>query len=95
MLKKSAIESEKSAIDKIKLAIERQKYNEPTKENILKVYDEIDTNQIFGTKEIEKILGCSSSTARAIMTKLREIKVVAEVKGNGKGKYRFMYQGEK
>lgn len=92
---KSAIKGEKLAIDKIKSAIEQQKYNEPTKENILKVYDEIDTNQIFGTKEIEKILGCSSSTARAIMTKLREIKVVAEVKGNGKGKYRFVYQGEK
>lgn len=34
-----------------KLAIEKQNYNEPTKTNILKVYDEIDENQIFGTKK--------------------------------------------
>ena len=86
---KSAIESEKLAIDKIKSAIEQQKYNEPTKNNILKVYDEIEENQIFGTKEIEEILTCSPSTARAVMTKLRDMKAVAEVKGKGKGKYVF------
>ena len=40
----------------IKSAIEQQKYNEPSKANILKVYDEIEKNQIFGTKEIKEIL---------------------------------------
>lgn len=87
---KSAIGSEKLAIDKIKSAIEQQKYNEPTTENIIKIYSEIESNQIFGTKEIEDILGCSGSTARAIMTKLRGMNVVVAVKGKGKGKYVFV-----
>ena len=70
---KSAIDDKKSAVDRIKSAIEQQKYNEPSKAKILKVYDEIEKDQIFGTKEI---LDCSPSTARAVMTKLRDMKVV-------------------
>ena len=88
--KKSAIENKKSAIDMIKSAIAQQKYNEPSKANILKVYDEIEKNQIFGTKEIEEILACSPSTARAVMKKLRDVKVVKAVNGKGKGKYVFI-----
>ena len=87
---KSAIDDGKSAIDMIKSAIEQQKYNEPSKANILKVYDEIEKNQIFGTKEIKEILDCSPSTARAVMTKLRDMKVVKAVNGKGKGKYVFI-----
>ena len=88
--RKSAIGDEKSAIDMIKSAIEQQKYNEPSKANILKVYDEIEKNHIFGTKEIKEILDCSPSTARAVMTKLRDMKVVKAVSGKGKGKYVFI-----
>ena len=84
---KPAIGEEKSAVDRIKSAIEQKKYNEPSKANILKVYDEIEKNQILGTKEI---LDCSPSTARAVMTKLRDMKVVKAVNGKGKGKYVFI-----
>lgn len=87
---KSAIDNKKSAIDMIKSAIAQQKYNEPSKANILKVYDEIEKNQIFGTKEIKEILDCSPSTARVVMTKLRDMKVVKAVNGKGKGKYVFI-----
>jgi Fic family protein len=58
--------------------------------NILKVYDEIEKNQIFGTKEIKEILDCSPSTARVVMTKLRDMKVVKAVNDKGKGKYVFI-----
>lgn len=61
-----------------------------SKVNILKVYDEIEKNQIFGTKEIKEILDCSPSTARVVMTKLRDMKVVKAVNGKGKGKYVFI-----
>ena len=88
--KLSAIDDKKSAVDMIKSAIEQQKYNEPSKANILKVYDEIEKNQIFGTKEIKEILDCSPSTARAVMTKLRDMKVVKAVNGKGNGKYVFI-----
>lgn len=87
---KSLIDSQKPAIGEEKSAIEQQKYNEPSKANILKVYDEIEKNQIFGTKEIKEILDCSPSTARAVMTKLRDMKVVKAVNGKGKGKYVFI-----
>lgn len=86
---KLAIGSEKLAIDIIKSVIEQQKYNEPTRVKILKVYEQIEKNQIFGTKEIEEILECPSSTARTVLSKLREMKIVTEVKGKGKGKYVF------
>lgn len=43
---KSVIDDKKSAVDRIKSAIEQQKYNEPSKANILKVYDEIEKNQV-------------------------------------------------
>lgn len=45
-------------------------------------------------KEVQRILGCSSSIAGEIMSKLREMKVIHEVKGKGKGKYRFANRDE-
>jgi len=87
---KLAIESEKLSFQNIKLAIDSQAYNEPTKKNILKIYEEIETNQIFGAPEIERVLKCSTSTAKNVMKKLREIGVVEEIKGKGKGKYIFI-----
>ena len=53
IVEKTADSFKKLAVDMIKSAIEQQKYNEPSKANILKVYDEIEKNQIFGTKEIK------------------------------------------
>ena len=91
---KSAIDTQKLAIDVLKSAIKEKKYKEPTQRNLVQVYELIDGNQIFGTREIVEILNCSSSTAREIMSKLREMKVVCEIKGKGKGKYRFAYEDE-
>lgn len=58
----------------------------PQKANIIKVYNEIEKKQIFGTKEIEVILGCSSSTARAVMAKLRDMNDCYSSKRQRKGK---------
>ena len=91
---KSAIDTQKLAIDVLKSAIKEKNYKEPTQRNLVQVYELIDGNQIFGTREIVEILNCSSSTAREIMSKLREMKVVCEIKGKGKGKYRFAYEDE-
>ena len=92
--KKSAIDTQKLAIDVLKSAMKEKKYKEPTQRNLVQVYELIDGNQIFGTREIVATLNCSSSTAREIMSKLREMKVVCEIKGKGKGKYRFAYEDE-
>ena len=91
---KLAIENKKLAIETLKLAIKRQKCSEPTQRHMLQVYENMDTNQIFGTSEITSILGCSDATARRIMSKFRSMNVVREVKGKGKGKYRFVNEDE-
>lgn len=88
---KVAIGDEKSSDSLKKVAIRHRmetfSYNKPTKENILLVCEEIEPNQVFGTKEISEIVGCSVQNARKIMTKLREIDIVIPVRGKGKGKY--------
>lgn len=93
-LESSAIQPQKLAIDTLKLAIQKQNYKEPTPTNIIQIYENIDTNQVFSTKDMVNILGCSPSTSREIMAKLRDMKVVCEVKGMGKGKYRFINDNE-
>ncbi len=91
---KIAIESEKLAIEKIMLYIQQKNYSEPTKLNIIKIYNEMDVNQVFGSKEIEQLLGCHNSTARLILGKLKDIDVVKVVMGKGKGRYIFKNNGE-
>ena len=90
----SSIQSEKLSIEKLKKGFVNKNYRENTKDNILAVYNDIDTNQIFGAPEIERVLGCSPTTAKEIMKKIRDMEVVVEVKGSGKGKYRFIYENE-
>lgn len=83
------IQKEKLTIEETRCAIAKKSYNWPTQKNLLKIYDEIDAKQVFGAPEIQRILDCSPTTSRAIMSKLREIEVVEAVKGNGKGRYVF------
>ena len=89
-----SILSEKLSIEKLKKAFLNKNYRENTKDKIIAVYNDIDTNQIFGAPEIERILDCSPTTAKEIMRKIRDMEVVVEVKGSGKGKYRFIYENE-
>lgn len=99
--KNPTIRAEKPDFKVKKLAIEhfsqtasKQKYAKRTIEKLLILYNEIDTNQIFGAPEIERILDCSITTSKDLMKKLRNMNVVIEVKGRGKGKYRFVNEGE-
>ena len=91
---KTGLKNEKLTIEVLNQAISKQKYIERTKENVSAVYNEIDTNQIFGAHDVEKILGCSATASKDIMKKLRNMKVVVGVKGNGKGKYCFSDESE-
>lgn len=92
--RKSEIQNEKLSFDKIKSEIKKYKYNEPTVDNILRIYNQLETDQVFGASDVRKILDCSSSIASEIMSKLREMKVVKSVKGKGKGKSRFINKNE-
>lgn len=88
-VEKSDLEGEKLTIEKINILLDGQTYNEKTKKYILKIYDAIDENQIFGAPEVENILGCSTSSAKEIMKKIRALEIVEPVSGEGKGKYVF------
>ena len=74
--------------------LETKKFPREVVENILKVYDEVETNQIIGNLEVSKILGKSKSTAIRVIKKLKEIDVIVQVNGKGRGKYRFKYESE-
>ena len=74
--------------------LETKKFPREVEENILKVYDEVETNQIIGNLEVSKILGKSKSTAIRVIKKLKEIDVIVQVNGKGRGKYRFKYESE-
>ncbi|MBQ9886478.1 MAG: putative DNA binding domain-containing protein [Lachnospiraceae bacterium] len=69
-------------------------YRGSTIDNLQKVYDDIEVNQVFGSEYIIKILDCSERTARNIIAKLKESDTIVTVVGKGKGKYRFKYVDE-
>ena len=71
-----------------------QNYNQATINNINRLYEDIELNQIFNTGYICKLFSCSSSGARKILARLRIIDVVVPVRGKGKGQYRFKYKSE-
>ena len=84
-VEKPVFDTRKLEIESLKSVIDEKAYKEPTKKNIIQVYEAIDTNQIFGAGDVAKILDCASSTAGEVMSKLRELNVVRAVKGKGKG----------
>ena len=69
-------------------------YSKPTITNIEILYHNVDVNQVFGSAYVRKILSCADSTARSLISKLRNMKVVVSVVGKGKGMYRFKYSSE-
>ena len=73
-----------------KEAIRASGYTERVKHNLIKIYEEIGM-EVFGNSQVAELLSCSGVTATAYIKKLCEtLKLIAPVKGAGKGKYRFL-----
>lgn len=89
-----AIQDKKLDIGTIKELVAKQNYFIHTEQKLLEVYHSIDANQIFGAPEVKQILDCTSTVSKDIMKKLRDMDIVVEVKGMGKGKYRFVNKNE-
>jgi len=64
-------------------------YSVPVIQHLKAIYNQIEANQVFGSAYLVKMLDCSERTARNLLTKLKEMNVVAVVTGKGKGMYRF------
>lgn len=66
----------------------------PTKEKILKIYEAIGYTQPFGRAEIMKIVSVSSYSAGELIKKMKAAGMIENVKGRGKGKYKFVLKSE-
>ena len=89
----AAIDNKNVAIDDKNMAIENRiagiKFNVQTKNNIVKLYNKLSFTDIFGRSDVSDICGISYSAAGSLISKMREHKLIEEVKGHGKGKYRL------
>ena len=92
--KKPDLSVNKVEEETFKAIVAKGKYFSHTKENFLKVYDSIETNQIFGAPEITEILHCTATVSKDMIKKFKDMGIVVAVRGKGKGKYRFAYQNE-
>lgn len=73
----------------IKQKILDSEFSKTTKQNILKIYEEVGT-AVFGNSRVVEILGCSEVTATAYLKRMeKELKITVSVEGMGKGKYKF------
>ncbi len=83
-------------VETVAKLIEGNSINKPTMDNIFKVYENIEANQIFSLSNVEEILKCSNTTAKRVMSLLREGGIIVKVKakGAGRGKYRFANQND-
>ena len=91
--KNIAIDTENVAIKEKNMAIENRiaeiEFNIQTKTNIIKLYEVVGTELIFGRGDVSKICGISYSAAGNLISKMKKTFLIDEVKGYGKGKYRF------
>ncbi len=91
--KNMAIDDKSVAIDSKNMSIETRiaeiKFNIQTKINITKLYSVFGVDNLFGRSDVSKTCGISYSTAGSLISKMKEHKLIEEVKGYGKGKYQF------
>jgi predicted HTH transcriptional regulator len=93
---KVAVENEKVLIASENLlvgfAIDGLAVNKNTKENMRKLFAHLSFDGIFGRNDIMEILSISITAAGNLINKLKEAGLIEAVRGQGKGKYRFVNQ---
>ena len=97
---KPSIGDEKLHIDTKKLHIGEEELHiesaltelditQPTKQNILKLFQRFGTADIFGRSDVCKITGLQERAASYLIGAMLRNRLLDTVKGHGKGKYRF------
>lgn len=61
-----------------------------TLSNIRNLYGVFGYERIFGRTDIMNVLGITSSPASALISRMKNAKIIEPVKGLGKGRYRFV-----
>ena len=89
MVKNAGFAAKNLGIDRIKTEILRANLNATTRDKLLKIVAKIDSNQVFGAKNLINDLKCSPPTATELIKKLKSLNLIEPVKGAGKSKYVF------
>ena len=85
--KNQAIEDENPAIED---AINKMDVNKNTRRKAMTLFKAYGNEGVFGRNDIATITETSYSSAGELIVKLKEADLIAEVKGYGKGKYKFI-----
>ena len=81
---------EKVAIDvAIDVAIGKMNATENIKSKARKIYERFGNGGIFGRQDISTVIEESVTSSGILINKMKEANLLIEVKGQGKGKYRF------
>ena len=91
--KNQAIKTENPAIEfqnqAIETAISKMNANKNTKNKVISLFRAYGNEGIFGRNDIATLTATSYSSAGELIVKLKDSGLITEVKGSGKGKYRF------
>lgn len=82
----SAISTPNSAID---ARIARFGFEKRTIAHIISLFEFVGYDKVFGRNDVSKICNISYSAAGTLISKLKLNQIIVEVKGYGKGKYKF------
>jgi len=81
---KAGFTQQKVVFDSI---IDQSNYNSTSKKHMKAIILDAEFNQILGARYVEKLLGCSKTSAINLLHKLRNLNLIEPVAGKGKGKY--------
>jgi predicted HTH transcriptional regulator len=69
--------------------MEQLKFSKPTENNIRILHERMGNEVSFGRKDVVQITGITSSPAGELLKKMKSSQLIEDVKGQGKGKYKF------
>ena len=91
--KNQAIKTENTAIESqnpaIETAISKMNANKNTRNKAVVLFKAYGTEGVFGRNDIATLIATSYSSAGELIAKLKDSGLITEVKGQGKGKYKF------
>ena len=90
LLSKQDIKQDIDEKNRILALLETVQCAAKTKKNIICLYDTFGKERIFGRTEVINALTITPSPASALIKKMLELGLIENVRGLGKGKYRFV-----
>ena len=70
--------------------LETNSVSSRTKTNIIRLHDEFEKEKVFGRGDVMEVLGITQRPATELIGRMFKLELTEQVKGAGKGKYRFV-----